>query len=248
MKRSRQAFIAAIFAGLTLLVMAACDASTQAQIEAVLQNVDTVSGDMKLKLKDGSTVTINLRDVKVETLRKAIGSASLEPGSQVTVQFDENKKVKTVKAHAAKVEGVIRHLDEGKKTLTITSIGNEEITLKVTGSTRIKVEDRHGATFAALREGQEIETKYDVETKEAMKIEVEEEVANAEVEGTITAVNKEAKTVTIRSKRGTEVTYKVTSATKLEDVAIFEQVRIGMKAEAKFDGATQELSKLKVKH
>lgn len=130
-----------------------------------------------MKLKDGNTVTFNLRDVKVETLREAIGSASLEEGSQVTIERDDANKVKRVKARHAEVEGTVKSFDKDEKTVTISSSQKDNITLKVTDATKIEIDDDEDKafSFANLREGQEIEAKYDVETKKALKIEIEED-------------------------------------------------------------------------
>ncbi len=233
---------------LAVLAFVGCEGSTQAQLEGILQNVDSISGEVTVKLKDGGTVTFNLKDVNVETLRKTIGSASLEAGNQVTLEIDKDQKVKTVKARHAEVEGVIKSVDKDKKSVTITAEKSGDLTIGVTEATKIEMEDEDAASFSSLREGQEIEAKYDVETKEALKIEVGEEEAKAEFEGTVTAVDNSAKTVTIRAKNGTEAIYKVTASTKLElgGVGTFEGLKSGMKVEAKIYRANNELVKLKL--
>ncbi|MDO8750853.1 MAG: hypothetical protein Q7K03_06890 [Dehalococcoidia bacterium] len=242
-------FLGVILVGSALLVSVACEGATQAQLEGILQNVDSISGEVTVTLKDGGTVTFNLKDVNVETLRQAAGSASLEPGTQVTLETDKDKKVKTVKARHAEVEGIIRSLDKEKKTLTVSSGEDGDTTLELTETTKIEIDDNKAATFDSLREGQEVEVKYDVETKKALKIEVDEEEDETELEGDITAVNQDAKTVTIRAKNGTVTVYRVTASTKLEldGVATFEGLKAGMKVEAKVNGASNELIKLELK-
>jgi biopolymer transport protein ExbD len=130
-------FFIVVLASLAVLAFAACDeVTTRAQLEGILQNVDSISGEVTVKLKDGGTVTFNLKDVNVETLRKAIGNASLEAGSPVTLETDKGKKVKTVKARHVEVEGIIKSVNEDvnkdKKTVTIASEKGGEITLEVT--------------------------------------------------------------------------------------------------------------------
>jgi hypothetical protein len=89
-----------------------------------------------------------------------------------------------------------------------------------------------------------------VETKKALKIEVEEEEAQGKFDGTITAINKKDNTVTvtIRAKNGIEATYKVTPSTKLDldGAKTYEGLKIGMKVEAKVHRANNELVKLEL--
>lgn len=231
--------------GALLLLSAACDQASVAQLQGVLQNVDSLSGKATIKFNDGSTTTIDLKDVQIETLRQAVGSASLEAGSQVTVEMDKDKKVKTLKVHAAEAEGVIKSVDEAKRTITISQDEDGEVTLNVTENT--KIEASGGATFAALRYGQEVEAKYDVETKNALKIEIQDEEPKGELKGAITAIDVNAKTVTIRAKNGIETTFKMTSQTELRGVLTFADVKVGMMVEVKFNEVTKELARLKVK-
>jgi len=233
-------------AALGLMASIACDAATQAQLQGVLQNVDSISGDVTVKLNDGSTITVNLDDVQVEALAAAVGSPSLEPGGNVTIERDRDQQVKTIKTHAAKVEGVIKALDQAKGEITIQAAGGD-VTLKVTADTKIEAEDDDDhAVLADLHVGQEVEVKYQADTKTALKIEVEDEddddnsgpgnSTRREVHGTVTAVNKEARTITIRDRQGTEATYKLMPATQLEykGPAAFDVIQPGMEVEVTF--------------
>ena len=253
MYKSWRHFLAVVLGSVALLTFVACEGYTRAQIEGILQNVDSISGDVTVTLKDGETLKFNLNNVNVEALRKAVGTASLEPGSQVTLETDKDNEVKTVKARHAKVEGIIKSVDKdkNKNTVTITSKKKGDITLEVPEeTTKIEVEDNKAATFASLQEGQEIEAKFDVETKKALRIEVGKEEAQAEFEGIITAINKDATTttVTIRAENGTDATYTVNTSKKLEldGVATFDDLKKDMKVEGKFNRANKELIKLKL--
>ncbi len=237
-----------VLASLAVLTFVGCAETTLAQIEGVLQNVDSVSGEVTVKLKDGGTVTFNLKDVNVEMLRKAVGNASLEAGSQIVLETGKDKKVKTIKARHAEVEGVIKSVDKDRKTVTFISQKQGDITLEVTETTRIEVEDDKAVSFASLREGQEIEAKYDVETNKALKLEIKVEKAKAELEGTITAINKGANTVIIRAKNGVETTYKVIASTKLklDRVRTFDGLKTDMRVKAKVNRANNELIELEL--
>lgn len=246
MRKRWTIFFASVAAAFALLA-AACTSSVQAQ-EGVLENIDSVSGEVIVKLKDGGTVTFNLRDVKVETLRSVLGTVSFEPGTRVVIEIDNERVVKRVKGRVAEVEGILKRLDSDKKTVTITSEKRGDIVLEVTETTKIEMDDDHPATFADLREGQEIEAKFDVESKKALKIEVEEEEDEAELEGTITAINKDAKTVTIRGRNGVEGVFTVTPATELKNhgVVTFSDLRTGLRVEAEFFRASRELTELEI--
>jgi hypothetical protein len=252
MYRPWKPLLAVVLATLAVLAFVGCEATTLAQLEGILQNVDSLSGEVTVKLKDGGTVTFNLKDVNVETLRKAVGNAALEAGSQVTLETDKDNKVKTVKAHRTEIEGVIMNVDKEKKTVTITSKKQGDITLVVTETTKIEAEDDEAASLASLREGQEIEAKYDVVTMKALKIEVEEDDGEeAKLEGTITAINNPANgvvTVKILSKNGIEAVYKVTASTKLDldGLRTFHDLKVGMIVEAKVNRANDELIKLEL--
>ncbi|MBI2866991.1 MAG: hypothetical protein HYX97_01490 [Chloroflexi bacterium] len=245
----RRYFVGAVFAALIAMAFIGCEGTAGAQYDGILQNVDTISGEVTVKLKDGSIIKFNLKNATVETLRAALGTASLEAGSQVTIEVDNDQQVRKVKARHAEVEGVIKSLDAAKKTLTVTAEENGDITLEVTAETEIQMEDEGQAAFADLRVGQEVEVKYDVETKDALKIEVEEEEDNeAEVEGVITSVNESAKTITIRGSNGVETSYRLTASTTLElhGAQTFEGLKTGMRVKAKVSRTDNELLKLEL--
>lgn len=241
----------ALFLVCALVIMAGCGQPTLQQLEGILQNVDSLSGQVTVKLKDGGTITINLQDVKVEALRRALGTASLEPGNRVTVQMSQEGRVTNLKAHVAEAEGFIKSVDQGKQTITIALERGGEVTLQVASDTRIEVEGLQGpGSLALLQAGQEVEAKYDVQTMKALKVEVEEEEVEAEgeLEGIITAINANARTVTVRSEKGIEETLRVTERTrlKIDGIGLFSQLRVGMAVEVDFDRTTKELVKLEV--
>ncbi len=227
------------------LSLSACTGVASAQ-EGIVQQADAISGQIVIKLKEGGTITVNFQDVDIETLKKVAGRVSLEPGDEVRVEFDKDKRPQALKARVAEVEGTIKRVDKDKRTVTIDDEDRGEITLHITQQTRMETDDDDADGFDDLRAGQEVEAKFDVENMNALKIEIGEEEDEAEVEGTITTVNKDAKTVGIRAKNGTEATYKVTAATDLDldDIGGFDRLKIGMKVEAKFNRDTKELIEL----
>jgi hypothetical protein len=92
-----------ILAVVILLGVAGCTPSEIQSIEGTLQNIDSVSGNVTVKLKDGSTNTFNFTDVNVETIRQALGSASLEIGDQVTIKVHKNGDVDELDVRNAEV-------------------------------------------------------------------------------------------------------------------------------------------------
>ena len=172
----RQKFL---LVGILLVTMLAtmgvtgCTADELKALEGVIQNIDTVSGNITVEMKDGSTQTFNFADVKAETIEQALGSLSIEPGDKVTIKEDENGAVKEVEVENAEVDGVIKSL--GADSVTVTTEKEGAITLGITSLTVIRIEDQGAAVFADLKVGQQVEAKYDVSTLEALKIKVDNE-------------------------------------------------------------------------
>ncbi len=137
--------------GLVTMAMLACG---NKQLEGTLQKIDSVSGQVTVKLKDGSVVDFNLKDVKPEAIVNAVGLPSLETGDAVVVERDKDKKVTALKTNTAELEGTIKALDNEKKTAAIVSDDNQILEVKV----------GDGAAFTALREGQWVTVKYNVVT------------------------------------------------------------------------------------
>jgi hypothetical protein len=119
----------------------------------------------------------------------------------------------------------------------------------VMNSTLIILDGNVEATFAYLKMGQKIEASYDVENKNALKLNVYQEYtwAKRQVRGDIVSINWEAQTITILSEAGVETPpLKVTSSTKLwvDKTTVFESLYVGMEVRARFNPATNELLKL----
>lgn len=243
-------------APVVLLAAVACTAAEAQALEGVLENVDSVSGEVTVKLKDGSTVTLNLEDVSVATLGDAVGAASLEPGDEVSLEVadDDEDVVTSVKTHRAEVDGTIQSVDVDAQTVTVTAENGVDFTVKVTPETKIEAEETDGsATLADLAVGLQVEVKYDVDTETAIKIEVEDDHDHddedkGEFEGVITVINGDTKEITLRAENGVEASYTVVSDTRLKDgVNTFADLQVGMKAQVKFDRATNKLLEVEAK-
>ena len=239
----------AFFMLLVLLAALACTDSQAKLLEGLLQNVDGISGEVTIQLKDGGTVTVNLQDVDVEALRQGVGAVSLGAGDPVTLELDENDNVRTLKSHVTEIEGIITGIDPVAKTITV----NDGDPLTVTSEANIEVDD-NDAPFDKLSIGQEVEVKRDTETGSILKIEADEDIDEGKAGGTLIAIDTVAQSVTIRAKNGTEAVYFFQPDTKLKlsdgRVGIFADLGslINSEVEAKFDRATNNLLKLKVEN
>lgn len=236
-----------LVAMLVTIGVTGCTADQLTALEGVIQNIDTVSGNVTVKLKDGSTLTFNFTDVKAETIKQALGSLSIEPGDKVTIKEDKNGKVKEIEGNNVEVDGVIKSL--GTDNVTI-AMKKGEVTLQVTSDTKIRIEDKGIASFSHLKVGQKVEAKYDVASLEALKIKVDDDEEEGEVEGIITAIDTDSQTVTVTTEEEGDVVLWVTSDTRIriEDkgTATFANLTVGSQVETEYDESSMDALKIKV--
>ncbi|MFA4835774.1 MAG: hypothetical protein WC749_06890, partial [Dehalococcoidia bacterium] len=217
-------------------------------LQGTLQSVDSVSGTVTVKLKDGSIKTFNFTDVSVATVSQALGSASLEIGDQVTIKQDKQGEVKDLKVQNADVEGTIKSL--GTDNVTITTEKKGDVTLRVTSDTVIRIEDKGTTAFSDLHVGQKVEANYDVTSKKALRINVNMNVNEEEgaIQGIVKAIGTDNKTVTITTEKKGDVTLQVTPDARIrigdEGRAAFSDLRVGQKVEAGYDVASMKALKL----
>jgi hypothetical protein len=231
-----------IVAMLVTVGFTGCSAEQLIALQGVIQNADTLSGTITVKMKDGSIQTFNFADVKAETVIAALGGLSLEPGDPVIVKQDKNGQVQEVVGSFAKVDGIINGL--GTDSVTINTEQGANITLEVTPETVIGVED-DGAVddvddgdaedvdegdledvddgdiedvgavnFTDLQVGQQVEAKYDVTSLQALEITIADTEEEGEIEGVITAIDGEPNyMVTITTEENGDIPVRVTSDT-----------------------------------
>ena len=241
-------FLTGILVTVMALVVAGCTPAELEALRGTLHNIDSISGNIMVKLKDGTTQSFNLTDVKVDTVRQALGKASLEIGDQIVVKARKGGEVRGVETDKAEVGGVIKSLGTGNGTsnVTITTKKLGDITLIVTLNTTIR--NRGSANFSSLQVGQRVEVKYDVITKTALRINVNTEDATGEAEGIIQAVNNTTKTVTILTNKSGNITLTVAANTsiRVEDrgTATFADLKVGQRVEVRYDVATKTAIKL----
>jgi len=235
-----------------LLVMAGCTPAELQTLRGTLQNIDSVSGNITVKLKDGTTQSFNLTDVKLATISQALGKANLEIGDQVVVKARKGGEVEEVETDNAEIGGVIVSLGTGNGTnnITITTQKQGNITLTVTPNTTIR--NRGAANYSSLQVGQRVEVKYDVITKTALRINVNNEDATGEAAGIIQAVDNTTKTITIATNKSGNITVTVTANTsiRVEDkgTTTFADLKVGQRVEVRYDVATKTAIKLTVEN
>ena len=159
---------------LLLLAAMACTPTEEEFVEGILQNVDSVNGQITIVTKDGKTVTLTIAtEAPVETEGASSALETLELGASVEVEVDEDGRVaQRITARQAKVEGVIVVIERDEVTLE-TDRGRR-VTVRVTDRTRIKLEDDFPGTLADLQMGAEVEVKFNPSTDVALKIKVED--------------------------------------------------------------------------
>ena len=234
------------------MLLAGCNAAQEELIRGVLENVDSVSGEVTVTLDDGRTITVNLADVGLDTLDATAGGATLDSGDAITIEVGDDDQPRALKAHKAKVEGPITALDAGARTLSVEAGNGETITLSITAQTEFEGEDGVGEDFASLSVGLRVEAKYDIETLDVLNLEVEgdDKDDDDEIKGTIVAIDLAATTFTIAARDGTEHTYGVGPPTRIEDDGdiTFGDLGIGDFVQVKYVPATLVALKIEVEN
>ncbi len=255
MFKSRQYFIAGILIAVLLLFAGSCTGNNTVgntqNLQGVLGKIDSISGDVTVILNDGSAVEFNLKNVNVENIQKVPGNVSLETGSVVTVTRGKDGKVTDLKTHAADIEGIIKSADINKKTIVITLDTKGQLSINVTGTTSIVFAGGDPASFLQLVPGETIEVIYDIASKNALKIEINQPGNSVKVlKGKIIKIDSQAKTISIQDDTGAVTTpLHVTPSSKLfvDRTITFESLFTDMEVKVKFNPETHELLKLEGK-
>ena len=236
----------AFIAPAVILAVAACTPSEAELIEGILRNVDSANGTITIETKDGQTVTLTIStDARVEADGSNAALEALEPGVSVEVDVeDDGQLVTEVRAALAKIEGTVSEIGDG--VMVVVSERGRSFELQLTQQTRIRLEDGIPGRPADLHQGDDVEVKFDPESRVALKIDLEKE--KAEIEGVI--VDLDDGEITIATKRGRELTLSVTAATRIElddDVpGTLDDLAEGSKVEVEFDAFPLVAHKIEV--
>jgi hypothetical protein len=225
---------------------------TLEQVQGVLLNVDSISGEATVQLKDGSTITIDLAQVDLATVSGVIGAASLEAGDEVTLDVDQEGHAQKVKAHHTEVKGTLTAVDAAASTITIERDGASQ-TLTVSPTAKVEVSENEHATLADLTIGVQVEAKVGADGV-VVKLEDDDEEDGGEhgsadpikATGTRTTVNADAHTIEVTHPDGSVETLTVTATTKLdlEGPDTFTGLSVGMAVVTKVDPLTGALLKV----
>lgn len=142
-----------------------------------------------------------------------------------------------------RARGVISAVDTNANTVTIADRSGSSVTLNVTPATEIRKDNLKKATLAQLAVGDTADARYDTTTMNAQRIDAK----SPKVEGTITAIDLGAQSVTIQPKSGAAVTVFATASTKVErnDVhATLADFKIGDFGQARYNALTMQASKI----
>lgn len=116
---------------------------------------------------------------------------------------------------ASAVHGTITKLDDGTKTMVVKTKDGTEHTVHFTDKTAVWGADKTAAgakdTFKGLSEGSEVVVHYTAKGTEKSAVEVDKVGKDGlkAVDGTVTKVGKDGKTVVVKSADGTEHTFDV---------------------------------------
>jgi len=158
-----------------LLVLAvgltSCGTLDLQSLQGMIKNVDSLSGNVTVTLKDGTTTTFNLADIDLQAVKDSIGNISVDAGDNVSIRRDNHGKVTCLIADKAEIEGVIKTI--GADTITITTEENGDITLKVTAGTLIISKTAGTVALSSLTAGQKVEARYDSTTMQAVKLKID---------------------------------------------------------------------------
>ncbi len=213
----KRIFIGVMLAATLLVGAAACTPAELQALQGMVKSIDSVSGNVTVQLKDGTTTTFNFKDVKVAAIRQALGGLILEHGDNVTIKRDGRGRVWELKSRKGEVEGVIK--SKGADNVTIAVKNKRDITLVVTSNTTIKIEGKTAPTLADLNAGQEVEATYDLGTLKAIRIEVESskevDTRAGVIEGAIKSISSDNKSFVVTGVRKGDLTLGISSNTTI---------------------------------
>ncbi|MBC8453378.1 MAG: hypothetical protein H8D69_02755 [Chloroflexi bacterium] len=232
-----------------------------AAINGILQNVDSVSGEVTVQLKDGTTTTFNLEDVDVEALQAIAGSAVLQAGDEVELTLDDDESVTTVVSTSAKAEGIVATIDTETSSVTVDTENGVQLTVSTDSGTEIKAKGPgpSEADFSELTLGQEVKVHYNAETNVASKIqfrrpgqddddEDDENETEDDVKGIVTSVDSEAFTIVLVDENDVEYTFTIVASTEIDDdgPVTFAAIQVGSEVEVKFDPQSMQAMEVEI--
>jgi hypothetical protein len=238
--------LTALVSVVLLLGLTACSAQELQSLQGVLKNVDTVSGNLTLKLKDGTTTTYNFADLNPASILDSQGNLRFDIGDNITLQVYKHPNVKFPQFQYAFAAGTIKAI--GTDNITITAVNNGDITLKVTAQTWIVTTGKGKAALTDLLVGQKVWTSYEKTSMNAYMIRVDFQQEQASAMGTIKTVYSSNSTLTVTTLKKGDITLQVTADTMIriggKGVGTFSDLQAGQKVEVQYEVATMKALKI----
>jgi uncharacterized protein YkvS len=164
-----------VITGLAVLMMlmgvTSCSAADLKMFEGILQNADSISGNVTVTLNNGETITFNLADIDLKEILAASDNAGLEIGDRLRLRLHDNGEIAQVEFKNTYITGVIEDIS-GNNTITIITGNNEAITLTIDEKTLVVVHATGRTGISDLEVGQKVYVRYDTATMVAEKIRV----------------------------------------------------------------------------
>ena len=155
-----------------MLAVTGCNAIDAKSLDGILKNVDRLSGNVTVTLKDGQTLNFNLADINLNDILAATDNVGLENGDHVRLQLGPNGKVNCVSFNATQLKGTIKAIAANNATITITASDNTDITLNITADTKVVAWAMGRTEVKDLKAGESVFVLYDKDTMTAENIHV----------------------------------------------------------------------------
>jgi len=224
-------------------------------VTGILQNVDSVSGEVTVQLNNGTTTTFNLEDVNIEELATIAGSAILQAGDQIELMLGSDNLVASMAPSVAKIEGTIFNIDTDESSLTVDTENGVQLTVNIDEQTEIKAKGTgiSSANIFKLVAGMEVKVIYDAETSQSSMIQFtrpEERGISTEQDriGIVSSVDPIAHTITLSNSDGTLSTFAIASSTQIDDngPVSFAAIQPGAAVEIEFNPITMEAFEVEI--
>ncbi len=219
-----------------------------AKVEGNIVKID--AGQITIQGKHGELVTLTVNEgTRIELEDDFPGSlADLQVGMEAEVRYNpENSvalRVETEKEDT-EIKGAIIHVADDK--ITIATKQGRQVTLIVGPGTRIDWDGQGPDGLDRLAEGLKVKAKFDSFTLRASKLEVEEDAAEAKVEGRLVEVSAEQ--ITVRTDQGVELTLEVNNATRIklhDEQRTLQDLPVGQIVEIKYNPITKVAIRVEV--
>jgi Cu/Ag efflux protein CusF len=98
---------------------------------------------------------------------------SIEAKYDVTTKTALRINIGGAEVNHGQIQGAVKSVDTDNKTVTISTKGKSDVTLKITSTTAIRIEDKRTAAFTDIKVGDKIEASYEKGSLNALKITVQ---------------------------------------------------------------------------